>query len=58
MLGYAIYNGDRVYILELLIGGNHNIALINYGGPVWVGLHELSNLELINVTATITKKGA
>lgn len=49
MLGYANYSGERVYILELLIGGRDSIALINYGGPVWVGLHELSEIELIDV---------
>jgi len=50
MLGYANYRGERVQIIELIFGGRDSVAMINYGGVAWVGLHELSEIELIDVT--------
>jgi hypothetical protein len=57
MIGYADYNNERVCILELINYGRKNqefIALISYGGPIWVNFRELSNLQLI----ITNKKGA
>lgn len=60
MLGYASYRGERVQVIELLVGGRDSVALINYGGVAWVGLHELSEIELIDVTfhKITTNRGA
>jgi hypothetical protein len=54
MIGYADYNNERVCILELITYRDKNIALISYGGPIWVNFRDLSNLQLI----IINKKGA
>ena len=60
MLVYASYRGERVQIIELIFGGRDNVAMINYGGIAWVGLHELSEIELIDVTFSriTTNRGA
>lgn len=57
MLGYANYRGHRVQIFEVLLDRNTNTGtvFINFGGPMWVNLQELSEIELINVTMKINK---
>lgn len=46
MQGQAIYLGERVSIIDVLYipGLNSAEVLINYSGPIWVKLRDLTNI--------------
>ena len=56
MIAYATYRSYRIQVFEIVIDRirpDLSCAFINFGGPAWVGLNELSNIILIE-----KKKGA
>jgi hypothetical protein len=44
--GEAWYNGEQVTIMDTIgFSGTGRVeCMINYGGPVWVDIHDLTNV--------------